>query len=319
MFIALLWLASVTGMGLSLLPDLSWARGVAALASLLFIATLIRNLVRDTPRATDLPDLSPIAAPRLGFWAMTALITLSILALLFIGLMVSPGASLLSAAALIALGVAIAWRSNLRRPVVLIGLAAGTIVGLGIRYLERGQLAWAIMNAVAIPPVFVGGVLLMDRSGLGQIRLLAGQYRLSLQGLAWGCFLAVPAAILNFVGNVQGGDTWVRHWWQPVAAVDPAIAEELWARLFLTTFIYMLLRPRSNDHPSRALYTALLLGSLTHALAHAGINPVGLVIGSLLFEVPTGLLFIKRDLEHAIGYHFLVDYLRFMAALLALT
>ncbi len=33
-----------------------------------------------------------------------------------------------------------------------------------------------------------------------------------------------------------------------------------------------------------------------------------------LHGVSMALLFIKRDLEHAVGYHFFVDFVRFAAA-----
>lgn len=315
--LASLWLASVTSMAVSLLPKFGSARVVAALASLLFIAVLIGKLIRTSPHAADLPDLAPLIAPRLGFWGLTVALTLGILLLLGVGLIISPGASLLAATCLIALAMAITWRSQVSRRVVLLGLAAGLIVGLGIRLLEYGQLSWAFLNAIVVPPVFVAGALLLQRSKLSQVRLLAGQCRRGLHGFAWGCVLAAPAAILNLLGNVQAGDTWVVHWWQPLAALDPAIAEEIWARLFLTTLVYAMLRPVSNSRPGGALCVAVLLSSLAHAFAHSGINPIGLLIGGILYGAPTGLLFVKRDLEHAIGYHFFIDGLRYLAALIA--
>jgi F0F1-type ATP synthase assembly protein I len=61
---------------------------------------------------------------------------------------------------------------------------------------------------------------------------------------------------------------------------------------------------------------AVLIGALVHGFAHTGIDPFGLIIGSLLYGLPTALLFIKKDFEHAVGYHFLIDFVRFMAALL---
>lgn len=94
----------------------------------------------------------------------------------------------------------------------------------------------------------------------------------------------------------------------------PGIAEETWARLFLTTFCYALLRPTTNQRPRRAVVVAVLVGALVHSFAHTGIDPLGLVIGGLLYFVPAALLFIKRDLEQAIGYHFLIVFVRFTAA-----
>lgn len=316
--LALLWLVSIASMALSLATDFKGTRGIAGLTSLLFILMLIVFLSRTPPHAAELPDLTPLVAPRLGFWAMVLMIMSIIVLVLCIGLIVNPGLILLVIICLIALGIMITWRGKVRRPVVLTGLGAGLFVGLGIRYLEHGQLAWAIMNAIVLPPIFIAGVLLLAWSGLGQARLLAGQYRLNLRGFVWGGVLAIPPAILNMMGNIQSGDSWVMRWWQPLAALDPAISEEIWARLFLTTLVYILLRPLSNSRPRRALGVAVLVSSLTYAFAHSGINPLGLIIGGLLYGIPTGLLFAKRDLEHAIGYHFGVDFLRFLAALAAL-
>ena len=113
---------------------------------------------------------------------------------------------------------------------------------------------------------------------------------------------------------MQQSDTWVVNWWQPLYAIVPGIAEETWARLFLTTLCYALLRPATNHSPRRAVFGAILFGALVHGLAHTGINPIGLIIGSLLYGVPTALLFIKYDFEHAVGYHFLIDFVRYLAA-----
>jgi membrane protease YdiL (CAAX protease family) len=113
---------------------------------------------------------------------------------------------------------------------------------------------------------------------------------------------------------MQAADTWLTHWWQPLYALVPAVGEEVWARLFLTTLCYALLRPTTNNNPRRALVAAIVIGALAHSFAHTGIDPIGLLIGGLLYGVPTGLLYIKRDLEHAVGYHFLIDFVRYLAA-----
>jgi hypothetical protein len=59
-----------------------------------------------------------------------------------------------------------------------------------------------------------------------------------------------------------------------------------------------------------------VISALIHGFAHSGIDPVGIVVGSLLFSVPAALLFVRRDLETATGYHLAVDLVRFVAAYL---
>jgi hypothetical protein len=59
---------------------------------------------------------------------------------------------------------------------------------------------------------------------------------------------------------------------------------------------------------------------MVHAQAHSStqalLGPAFAMntLNALLYGVPLGLLFVKRDLEHAIGYHFAVDFVRFLAA-----
>jgi membrane protease YdiL (CAAX protease family) len=136
-----------------------------------------------------------------------------------------------------------------------------------------------------------------------------------------GIRAGLPAALLNVLGG-NPSDPWVRQWWHPLAAFAPGIAEEIAARLFLTTLCYALLRPTTNDHPRRAVLAAILIGAIVHSLAHLPTleivsgHGVTFLIAGLLYGVPMALLFIKRDLEQAIGYHFFVDFVRFLVAFL---
>jgi len=144
-----------------------------------------------------------------------------------------------------------------------------------------------------------------------------------MRSLLMGCLLAVPPALANLDLGPVISDPWVDRWWKPLVAFSPGLAEETWARLFLTTLCYALLRPVTNQRPTRAVTAAVLIAALTHAAAHVPtyglLSPNGitfLVFGGLLYGVPMGLLFVKRDFEHAAGYHFFIDFVRFGAALL---
>jgi hypothetical protein len=129
----------------------------------------------------------------------------------------------------------------------------------------------------------------------------------------------VPVALFNLVGllgTLEQTDSWVRHWWQPAAAVAPAVAEQTWASLFLVPLTYAVLRAGSHRP---ALVAAVVVSALVHGFAHSGVDPVGIVVGSLLFSVPAALLFVRRDLETAVGYHVGVDLVRFVTAYLLIT
>jgi hypothetical protein len=289
---------------------------VVGLGGLGFMVALIRTLAALKPHAADLPAVGFLLTPRASFGLLAAGLLLAVGALLILGLVIGPAFSLMSVSALIALGITVAWRRDLTPRVVAVSVLAGLITGGGIVFLGNGDFSWAIFNLMIVPLLLAGGALLLARSGLARSRVLEGDFVFGARSFLWGCVLALPAALFNLLGNIQASDTWLIHGWQSLYAVVPAIAEETWARLFLTTFCYALLRPATAAHPRRAVVVAILVGALVHAVAHSGLNPIGLVIGSLLYGVPTALLFIKHDFEQAVGYHFLIDLVRFGAALL---
>lgn len=313
--LAVLWLVAVAGAIGSLIPGLSGLNVAVGLSSFVFIVLLIWTLTCKKPYSTDMPDIDFILTTRINFWAAAIGLLLAIGIVFIMGMMVGMAVSLMGVSALIAAGITISWRSQLNKQTVLVGFAFSIIAGLGTRYLGNGDLSWAIFNFATVFPLFTGGVLLVSRTGLANIRLLQGEYSLGLKSFLWACVLAFPASLLNLLGNLQQGDTWVTHWWQPLYAIVPGMAEETWARLFFTTLCYALLRAADNRHPRRAIVISILAGALVHSFAHTGPNPLGLIIGGLLYFIPTALLFIKYDFEHAIGYHFLIDFVRFSAAL----
>jgi len=313
--LVLLWLVAVGGAIISLLPGLNGFPVVVGLSSFAFIVILIWSLARKKPYSTDLPNLDFLLTPPIGYGMATTALFAAIGIAFVVGMMIGPALSLILISALIGTGITLSWRAQLKTRTIWVGISASLIAGLGIMFLGNGDLSWAIFNSAVILPTFTAGSLLVSRTGLASVRFLQGEYALGLKGFLWACILAVPASLLNLFGNLQGGDIWVVHWWQPLYAIVPGLAEETWARLFFTTFCYALLRPTVNQHPRRAFVVAILVGALVHSFAHTGINPLGLIIGGLLYFVPAALLFIKYDFEHAIGYHFLIDFIRFSAAL----
>jgi hypothetical protein len=314
--LALAWLMTVTSAVGSFIFDLKELNVVVGLAGFVYIVILIWTLIRKKPFSSDLPDMDFLVTPRIKFGLAVMGLLFAIGIVFIIGLMIGTATSLISVSAIIAAAITLSWRNQLKKQTIWIGIAFSLIAGLGILFLGNGDFSWAIFNFVTILPLFAGGALLIRRTSLANVRLLQGRYALGLKGFLWACILALPASLFNLLGNMQQSDIWVIHWWQPLYAIVPGIAEETWARLFFTTLCYAILRPTDNQHPRRAIVISILAGALVHSFAHTGINPLGLLIGGLLYFIPAALLFIKYDLEHAIGYHFLIDFVRFAAALL---
>lgn len=313
-----LWLLSAGGgIGRMVFPSqaLDFVTGIAGFV---FIVALIWFLARKKPAVDDLPDLDLFPGARPGFWLRVFLIFLGLGIAFLVGMMIGTGFSPLLACGLLGQGITIAWRKQLTGGVVWAGLAAGLVSALGILFLGNGDISWAVANLVLIPPAFMAGALLLQQTKLGRISLLEGEPARALYGFLFACVLAVPAALLNLLGNLQSQDTWIRRWWQPLYAIVPGIAEEIWARLFLVTVCYAILRPVTNQRPRRALVVAILTSVIAHGFAHTGIDPFGIVIGSLLYSLPAALLLIKGSFEQAVGYHFMVDFVRYLAAYVSL-
>lgn len=312
-----LWILVVFGAVAKSVFEWEWWDFLVALSSLAFIVGLTLALARTKPAIRDLPAPDIFDAERPGFWARTLLLFLGLMLTFLLGLVIGTGTSMMLVCGLLGLGVTLTWRRMLTWKIAGLGLAAGLISALGTVFLGNGDLAWAAAYLVTIPLAFSGGVLLLQRTQLGHVRMLESEPGLGVKGFLVGCVLALPAALLNLLGGVQSQDTWILHWWQTLYAIVPAIAEETWARLFLLTFCYAVLRPVTSRRPQYAIIVAIAVSVLAWGFGHTGINPIGIIVGSLLYSLPVALLLIKKDFEHAVGYHFMVDLVRYIAAFLS--
>lgn len=316
--LSVVWVLAVTGAAGGIFFEGPGWDVLVGLTSFVFILGLTWALSRAKPAVMDLPEVEISAVKRTGFWVRTLLLFLGLGLAFFLGMIISFGFSMMLVCGLSGLGVTLAWRRMMTWKIAGTGLAAGAISALSKVFLGDGDLSFAIALLVTIPPAFTAGALLLRWTQLGHVRVLEGKPGLGVKGFLVGCVLALPPALLNVLGNIQSQDTWLSHWWQAFHAIQPAIAEETWARLFLVSFCYAVLRPVTNHKPRRAIVVATLISVLGWGFAHeGGINPIGLFIGALLYGLPEVLLLIKKDFEHAVGYHFLIDFVRYGMAFLS--
>ena len=315
--LAALWVLAVVGAVGRFFYEWQGWNVLVGISCFAFAVGLIWVLGQTKPAINELPVPDAFTAKRPGFWVRTLLLFLGLGGTFFLGMMIGPGLSMMLVCGLIGSGVTLAWRKSLTWKIAGTGLAIGLISALGTVFLGTGDLSWAAAYLIMIPPAFTGGALLLQRTQLGHVRLLEGKPAMVLKGFLIGCVLALPASFMNLLGNLQSQDTYIVHWWQPFYAIVPGIAEETWARLFLVSFCYAVLRPTTNPHPRRAIVLAILISILAFSTAHGGFNPFVIIIDGLLFSTPYALLLIKKDYEHAVGYHFMVDFIRFIAAFLS--
>ena len=102
--------------------------------------------------------------------------------------------------------------------------------------------------------------------------------------------------------------TWVTRWWIPLSQPwFSGITEEVWYRLFLVTLCYFLLRPAFSKLPAIAFVCAVLFSAITFGLDHGATLLENLLITRSLYGLPMAVIFAKRDWEHAVGAHYMIN------------
>jgi hypothetical protein len=226
--------------------------------------------------------------------------------------------------------LAFGWR-KLTRVDWLIGLGAGLLMGALLPFATlyspypffqvvtdlRGR---AVVNGLLTAVTAWGGLVIMRWGGPVKIAFTLTGWRAAGHSLLVGIAVGLPFAVLNGLAN-----GWMQHrpvtWQNPLAAamdaLHPAIVEEVIYRFALLGLLWLVFR---RDWPPRqALWLAGLLALLTHTYAHFSdefvTQPltalgIGLVMGAI-WGIPLTVLALRRDLESAIGFHWMQDAIRF--------
>ena len=318
----LMWLAATGILVVMLLHDVRDTDRYGVARHLLhagYVAALLWYLSRVGVSIHQLAEPRPLLFPRggVGPWLAVLGITL-MLALTAVS---DDGAGILM---LLLMGatvwILVAWRRQIRLRAVAQGLAVAVVAYLGgLPALNNGFIGETTFYGLLVmtPPMYVAGGLLFNRTGLGGIRLLAGQYRGALQSVLWGCLLFVPLGLINALDGSPGLDTaWAPEWWMPVSLPwFSGITEETWFRLLLVGLCFFLLRPAFRTRPALAVLAAVLFSAIVFGLAH-GRTLERLLTTGLLYGLPMAVIFAKRDWEHAVGAHYMVNLISWVMVFL---
>jgi hypothetical protein len=294
--------------------------GFGQLIGSVFIIFLIIYLSYKQHNLVNLPNIQRPTFLGLGY-GITLLIVLGTITFIFcLGIIFHPWLVLIVVLSLVAVLIIIKKRHLLSIHLVFLGFVLGGIC-LMLSGLSGRLDIFHGSYLACIPILFIAGSLLAKETGITHVYCVERNWILALKGFLWASMLALPAALLNISYGAHAKDVWVDQTWEPLVAFVPGIAEEVWARLFLLTLIYSLLRSKSNKYHKRALVAAILIAAFIHSLAHLPslmiFSPaaIQMLVAGILFGVPMGLLFVKYGFEYAVGYHFFVDFVRFLVAL----
>ncbi len=223
-----------------------------------------------------------------------------------------------------AVALLFAWRTRLTTRAWIAGSVVAAAM-LAVETVFRDNLLGGLVLGAVIAPQVMAGVVLLDASRLARVWLLEGRPWAAGRAFALGCLLAVPPTLMNVSGMraelASAGEASFQSAWMALYALQPALLEESWARLFLLPLLYVAFRSTTGSTTGRALLAALLLSVAVHGLAHAPqsiASVTNALFTALVFGVPLALLFLRRGLESAIGYHFFIDLVRFGYVILVL-
>jgi hypothetical protein len=275
-----------------------------------YVATLLWYLGRSGPSVNQLPEIRPQVLPR---WRYGVWISVLGIALIFALTLVSAGGvSILMLLMMVATApILLAWRKEIRLRSVVQGLTVAVFAYLaGLQMANNGFISKFVLYlspAFSFPMYVIGG-LLYERTRLGGIQLLTGQYGKAVKSVLWGGLLFVPLGLINAAGGSPGpGITWVTEWWIPLwLPWFSGIAEEAWWRLFLVGLCFFFLRPAFRTRPALAVIASALFSGITFGMLH-GFTLERFLVTGLLYGVPMAAMFARRDWEHAVGAHYMVN------------
>ena len=206
--------------------------------------------------------------------------------------------------------ILIARRKEIRLKIVALGIGLVLLALLaGLPFPLNNYVSpqfFTILLVFALL-MFISGRILLSRTELGGSQLLSGRYLEAVKSYLVGCLLFIPLGLFN-VANGSFRVYWVTKAWMPITMPwFSGIVEEIWFRLFLVSLIYFLLRPAFRKIPTLATVLAMLFSAIIFGLGHNGSLFDRIAITGLLYGLPLAVTFSKRDYEHALGGHYMIN------------
>ena len=275
-----------------------------------YALALFWYLIQTGPSLKELPDISPQFFPKRKFGKTIPVI---LIAILFLGELSGQLKGLVELLILIlTILILIIWHREIRLHSVLIGgLVALVAFAGGLIWFQNDFFTVEVFTIflIFVMPIFIAGGLLNKRTGLDGSQLFRGQYYKAILSFLFGCVLFIPLGLANAASGAPGPwMTWVTHWWMPLSMpFFSGIVEEAMWRLLVISLCYFLLRPAFNKKPAIAVVCAALFSAIIFGIGHKGNFLDTFLITGLLYGLPMAVVFARRDWEHAVGAHYMIN------------
>lgn len=220
---------------------------------------------------------------------------------------------------LAALIVVIGKRQYFEIGTILVGLVLALTSAFS-HSLHNPSVWNSLSEGLAVWVCLLGGVALFKELKTQAVPAFQPPVTSVGRSILFGVAVAIPLAVVNnLYFYLNAGDIrFANVFYSAFEALSPAIHEEIVFRFFILAVSLSLLR--DTDSPSLRLFTAVFLAVVPHSMNHLpdlflqnpSMGVAMLAATSLLFGLPMAWLQIKRNLETAIAFHWLIDFVRFL-------
>lgn len=307
LFFTITWVVTIIAISLNIIIIGLIDRWVINIINYLYVFSLISLFIDSSflnEKTTHSEKL--IEAKNYDLSGILFLVTFITGILFYIGLKTYVNLIMAICTFLLSIWILIKFRKQISKKFIINGLIFGGICAVAM----YNYIPILVAVLVLIPFTYISGSLLNEKFPVTTIHINKHSILPALKSFSVGCLFAIPMGFSNLLDIVSSnGITWINQYWQAILALVAGIMEETWVRLFIITFIFALVSSKTNKKYI-PIITALIISSAIFGFSHSNyLDTQNCIKICILYGLPLGVLFIKRDFETAIGYHFMIDFI----------
>jgi hypothetical protein len=211
------------------------------------------------------------------------------------------------------------WKS-IKMKYIIAGITFSLLTWLSLYSNRNPNLIVISRNSIIVFITFVCGAIIWSKYKIIQVAAIDKSIKASAISFGFGALIGIPIAIINlgFFIYTSGFHNIQNICLSALRALSPGVSEEIIFKFFVMGLCYIILKDKLPEK-----YTTIILlffATVPHRLLHLPnlfiTNPLSatlqLILGIILFTLPMAYAQIRKNLETAIGMHWVVDFLRFV-------